>query len=346
MKAVQKVDRGNGFLECRDIPEPSAGPGKIKIKVAYCGICGSDLHIVEGFEPPNASYPFPVTLGHEYSGTVVEVGEGVTQFAVGDRVTSNVSTGFCGKCYQCLSGNYYACPGNRNMGYETDGFMAEYAAVDAGIAFKLPDNISFEEGAQVEPACVAAFATLEKVNLKPTDTCVVFGAGAIGLLTLQFLKLCGSKVIVADLSSVAGRLELAVKYGADLVIENDKVDAMAEIRKATGGAGADYIFECTAAEPCINLATLTVKRGGTVVMLGITAPTGTTFKYYLLSMLQGNTIINSFGHRLHTWPRVISLIAEGKISVKDLVTHKFTFEQFEEAFGCKDPGKIKVLLHP
>lgn len=346
MKAVQKVARGNGFLECREVDEPVAAPGKIKIKVAYCGICGSDMHIVEGFEPPGASWPFPVTLGHEYSGTVVEIGEGVTKFQVGDRVTSNVSTGFCGKCHICLSGNYYACPENRNMGYETDGFMAEYAVVDEGIAFKLPDNLSFEEGAQVEPACVAAFATLEKANLKPGDTAVVIGAGVIGLLVVQFVKLCGAKAIVIDLSSAGNKLALARQYGADLVLENDKTDAIAEVRRATGGTGADYIFECTAAEPCINQATLMTRRGGTIVMLGITPPEGTTFKYYLLSILQGHTIVNSFGHRLHTWPRVIQLISEGRISVKELVTHKLGFEQCAKAFENQEPGKIKILLHP
>jgi L-iditol 2-dehydrogenase len=261
-------------------------------------------------------------------------------------VTSNVSTGFCGKCYTCLSGNYYACPSNKNMGYETDGFMAEYAVIEAGIVFKLPDNISFEEGAQIEPACVAAYAVLEKVDLRPDDTVVIMGAGAIGLLTLQFVKLCGAKAIIVDLSTATSRLKLAKKYGADHILENDKVEAISEVRKLTDGKGADYVFECTAAEPCINQATLMVRRLGTIVMLGITSPDGTNFKYFLNTIMQGDNIVCSFGHRIATWPRVIKLISEGKISVKELITHKFKFEQYEEAFNLKDPNRLKILLEP
>ncbi|MDR2157489.1 MAG: alcohol dehydrogenase catalytic domain-containing protein [Clostridiales Family XIII bacterium] len=346
MKAIRKIDHGPGHLALVDAEEPQVRAGAIKIKVEVCGICGSDLHIVEGFEPPGASYPFPVTLGHEYSGTVVEVGEGVTDFNVGDRVTSNVSDGFCGKCYRCLSGNYYACPTNKNMGYECDGFMQEYAVVDAGIAFRLPDNISFEEGAQIEPACVAAFAVLEKVSLKPGDTCVVMGAGTIGLLVLQFVKLCGAKAVVVDLSSAASRLELAKRFGADCVLENDKADVIAEVRKLTAGVGADYVFECTAAERCINQSLMMLRRLGTLVELGITDPQGTMLRYFLFDILSGHNIICAFGHRLHTWPRVIGLVAAGKIKVQEMISHRFAFSDYEKAFRLQDPNKLKVLLVP
>ena len=346
MKAIKKMDHGHGHLALVETDEPAVRPGTLKIKVEACGICGSDLHIVEGFEPPGISYPFPVTLGHEYSGTVVEVGEGVTNFSVGDRVTSNVSTGFCGKCYMCLSGNYYACPTNRNMGYECDGFMQEYVVVDAGIAFKLPESISFEEGAQVEPICVAAFAVFEKASLKPNDVCVIMGAGTIGLLALQLVKLCGAKAIVVDLSSAANRLELAKEFGADLVLENDKTEAIAEVKKFTRGLGADYVFECTAAEVCINQSLLMLRRLGTLIELGITDPAGTTLKYFLFDILAGHNIVCSFGHRLHTWPRAIGLLAEGKVRVREMITHRFPFESYDEAFNLKDPNKLKVLLIP
>jgi L-iditol 2-dehydrogenase len=165
-------------------------------------------------------------------------------------------------------------------------------------------------------------------------------------LTLQFVKLCGARAIAVDLSSARAKLELAGKYGADLIVENDKADAMAEVRKYTGGVGADYVFECTALESCINQGLLMLRRLGTFVELGITSPEGTTLKYFLLSILQGHTIVCAFGHRLHTWPRVIRLMAEGKITVKELITHRFTFDEYKEAFSCKDPDRLKILLTP
>jgi threonine dehydrogenase-like Zn-dependent dehydrogenase len=224
--------------------------------------------------------------------------------------------------------------------------MTDYVVVPSAGVFKLSDSISFEEAAQVEPACVAGNAVLEKVNLKPNDTVVIMGAGPIGLLVLQFVKLCGAKAIVIELSRETTKLALAKKFGADYIFENDKCDSITEVRKLTLGKGVDYLFECTAVESCINQASLMVRAGGTFVELGITPAEGTMFKFFLLLVMQGINILCSFGHRPPMWERVLQLIEEKKLNTADLVTHKFSYKQFEEAFALKGPERVKVLLHP
>jgi L-iditol 2-dehydrogenase len=346
MKAVRKLERGAGHLECVEMDEPILTSGKVKIKVAYCGLCGSDSHIIGGYEPPGAQIPIPITLGHEYSGTVSAVGDGVKKFAVGDRVTGIVTTGFCGKCQSCLSGDIARCQESKNIGYETDGAMAEFICMEEGTTFKLPDNVSFEEGAQVEPAAVAAHAVLELVDLKPSDTVVIMGAGPIGLLVLQFVKACGAKTILVDVSSGKERLDLGKKLGADVIFENDKCELIKEVRTMTSGKGVDHVFECSGADICITQAIMMTRQAGTIVELAITNPAGSTIKSFLYAVMNNMRIQFAYGHNLGSWQKALQLMADGKINTKDLVTHTFGFEECNEAVACNDSNKVKVLLHP
>lgn len=344
MLAIRKMEAGPGHLAYVDVPEPVVKPYTVKIKIAYCGICGSDYHIVDGYETPGVPTPFPLTLGHEYSGTIAEVGEGVTGFNVGDRVTALVTINYCGHCSSCLKGEFFKCAGAKNMGYECDGAMTDYIVVPAAGVFKLPDSVSLEAGALVEPTCVAGNAVLEKVHIKPNETVAIMGAGQIGLLILQFVKLCGGKAIV--ISRGKKKLDLAKKFGADYILANDQCDAITEVRKITLGKGVDYLFETTASEACINQASLMVAARGKFVELGITPPTGTTFTFFLLLVMQGIDVLCSFGHMPPMWEKVIGLMAEKKIVVEDFITHRFSYSQFEEAFASRSSDKIKVLLHP
>ena len=346
MKAVQKLEHGVGYLGYVEVEEPKIAPGSVKIKVEYCGICGSDLHIVGGFETPTSPLPIPFTMGHEYSGTIAEIGDGVTQFKVGDRVTGIVTKGFCGKCRSCLMGDIGRCQDAINIGYECDGAMAEYICMPEGATFKLPDNVSLEEGALVEPAAVVAHAVLENVDIKPTDTVVVMGAGPIGLLVLQFAKACGAKTILADISSANARLELGKKLGADYTFENDKCNVIQEVRALTFGKGADFVFECTGVDIVITQSIMMTKRAGTIVELALTSAEGSNIKAYIVAVMQNMRIQFSYGHNLGTWKKTLQMMADGRINTKDLVTHKFKFEDFNEAFECNDANKIKVLLHP
>ena len=347
MKAVRKMEHGLGHVACVDIPEPEVKPGFIKIKVAYCGICGTDDHIVRhGLETPQG-LDLPVTLGHEYSGTVVEVGEGVTDFKVGDRVTTGGLTNWCGKCMACK--NFLGlgtCPHSRSIGYEVDGAMAEYIVHEDGYTFKLPDNISFEEAAIIEPAAVACHAVLEVADIKPTDNVVIFGAGPIGLLVLQFVKLCGAKAALIDVSAAAGRLQKAKDFGADVVLENDKCNAIEEIGKIFGGQ-VNAAFDCTSQSICIDQAIMMTSFNGSIYLVGTPdMKEGYTMKAAIAAFMKEQTIKFAFAHRWPTWPKTIRLIAEGRINAKDMITHYFPFDKCEEAFYLTDPDKVKVLLHP
>lgn len=346
MKAVRKVEHGPGHIKCVEIDEPKIKPGFVKIKIAYCGICGTDAHIIGGYEPPYAPLPVPFTMGHEFSGTVVEVGEGVTRIAVGDRVTSNVPTGFCGKCLDCLSGNMDLCQHGKNIGYETDGAMTEYFLMEEAQIFKLPDNVSLEEGALVEPACVAAQAVLEFADVKPTDTCVIMGAGPIGLIAMQFVKACGATAISIDLSAAANRLRLAKDLGADYVFENDKCDVVKEILTLTNGRGVDYVFELTGADACISQAILVTRRRGTIVEIGVPNPAGANIQAFMLAVMQSLRIQCSFGYTPATWAKVLKMMGEKRIRTAEMVSHKFSYDECDQAITCNDPGKMKILLHP
>jgi L-iditol 2-dehydrogenase len=341
------MEHGLGHVACVDIPEPVAGPGKLKIKVAFCGICGTDDHIVRhGLETPSG-LDLPVTLGHEYGGTVVEVGEGVSNFKVGDRVTTGGLTGWCGQCYACKSLlGIGACKSARSIGYEVDGAMAEYIVHEEGYAFKIPDNMSFEEAAIIEPSAVACHAVLEVADVKPSDSVVIFGAGPIGLLVLQYVKLCGARAYLVDVAAAAGRLQKANAFGADAVFENDKVNAIGEIMKLNGGP-ADCCFDCTSQSSCIDQAFLLTRFAGNVYLVGTPdMKEGYTFKLAIAAFMKEIAIKNAFAHRQPTWPKAIRLMAEGKINAKDMITHRFSFDECEKAFYCGDPDKIKVLLHP
>jgi len=346
MRAVRKTDHGAGHVECVEIDEPKIRKGCVKIKVEYCGICGSDSHIFGDFETPTAPLPIPFTFGHELSGTIVEIGEGVEKFNVGDRVTSNVITGYCGRCEACVSGHPGLCKHSHNAGYECDGAMAEYFVIEEGMVFALPDNISFEEGAQVEPACVAAHAVLELCNIKPSEVCVIMGCGPIGLLVLQFAKACGAECVCVDVSKFQNRLDLAKKYGADYVFANDQAHVVEEVRRLTKGQGVSYVFECTGDDMCFDQAVMMSKVHGKIVEIAITNDAGSTHRAFLLAVMMGLDIQCSFGHSYDTWPKVLQMMAEGKINTKDLVSHKFVFEDINKAIELDDPAKLKILMHP
>lgn len=347
MKAVRKMEHGLGHVACVDIPEPEVKPGSIKIKVEYCGICGTDDHIVRhGLETPQG-LDLPVTLGHEYSGTVVEVGEGVKGFKVGDRVTTGGLTGWCGECVACKNMlGLGSCAQARSIGYEVDGAMAEYIVHEEGYTFKLPDNMSFEEAAIIEPTAVAVHAVLEVANIQPTDKVAIFGAGPIGLLVLQIVKLCGAKAVLIDISAAAGRLEKAKAFGADAVFENDKCNAIAEVQKFFGGQ-ADAAFDCTSQSVCIDQAIMMTRFNGSIYLVGTPdMKEGYHLKASIAAFMKEQTIKFAFAHRFPTWPKAIRLIAEGRVNAKDMITHKFKFDDCEEAFYLADPDKVKVLLHP
>jgi L-iditol 2-dehydrogenase len=241
MKALELIEYEK--FEYKEIDSPIIKSNEVLIRVKACGICGSDVHGMDGTSGRRIP---PIVMGHEAAGTITEVGSSVdSQWKTGDRVTFD-STVYCGECWHCRRGDVNLCDDRMVLGVSCDdyrryGAFAEYVAVPAHILYRLPDTISFEQAAMVEAVSVAVHA-VARTPVKLGDSAVVFGGGMIGLLCLQALKVagCGFTAVV-DLD--AGKLETAKKLGADLALDPSKVDVPAAIREATGGRGADLAFE-------------------------------------------------------------------------------------------------------
>lgn len=248
-------------IRFEEIETPKPGKGQVKIKVKYTGICGSDVPRVNG----DACHYFPNVLGHEFSGTVAELGEGVTTLRVGDRV-SGVPLVPCMKCADCQKGDYSLCKHYSFIGSREFGSFAEYVVVPEKNVVKFGDDVSFEQGAFFEPATVALHG-LMRVDYQGGRTVAILGGGTIGLFTMQWAKIFGaSKVVVFDITPE--RLELAKKLGADAVIDTKEEDYLKKAKELTGGAGYDYVYETAGNTVTIKMAFELAANKAGVCMIG------------------------------------------------------------------------------
>ena len=347
MKALRKMKAAYGCMQLVDIPEPPVTPGHVKVKVAYCGICGSDMKFYHWTQRPGMNIPIPVTFGHEYSGTVTEIGEGVTGISVGERVVSETPEIYCGKCEQCRTGNNLLCPSKRSIGYQTDGAMADYIVIRQELIHKIPDNVSMEEAAVCEPASVTAHAVYDKAHVQAGDVAVVFGPGLIGLLTIQHVKCSGGKVILVGMSKDTERLEIGKKLGADAIIRSDETDVVEEVKKLTGGRGADVAFECTGANIVLNQAPLLLKRTGRLVMIAFFKPGTIPIDVWNTVVNNEIEIVGAYGQRYGNWERVLKLMAAKQLDVRAVTSHIFDLKDWEAGFTITEQQQgLKVLLKP
>jgi L-iditol 2-dehydrogenase len=259
-------------FEFGEVPRPEPGPDEVVVRVRACGICGSDVH---GYDGTSGRRIPPIIMGHEASGEIVEVGSAVTSWRAGERVTFD-STVYCGKCAYCRDGRVNLCTNRRVLGvscgdYRQHGAFAEYVVVPARILFALPDHLTFEQAAFAEPLSIALHA-VERVNPQPGESALVIGAGVIGLLVLQVLKMKGcGRVWVSDLNEA--RLAIARATGADEVFVPTAVDVAAEVARRTGGEGCDLTMECVGFGPAVQTAIDAVRKGGRVGLVGNLAAT-------------------------------------------------------------------------
>ncbi|MDN4075370.1 2,3-butanediol dehydrogenase [Fictibacillus terranigra] len=339
-------------VRVEEIPEPQVKEGTVKIKVKWAGICGSDLHeylVGPIFIPVEEPHPLtkdkaPIVLGHEFSGEVTEIGEGVTQVAVGDRVAVEPIYA-CGECVACRAGHYNVC---EQLGFHGlaggGGGFAEYTVVNENMVHKLPDNMSYEQGALVEPAAVALHAVRQS-KFKPGDTAAVFGTGPIGLLTIQALKAAGaSKVFVVDLSEE--RRNLARKIGADVILNPAEVDAVQEIKRLTNDLGVEVSFDAAGVEPTLNGAIQSTRFDGQVVIISIWEATASIPPNELV--LKERDMIGVLAYR-NIFPSVIKLISQGQMKAEDLITKKIMIDDIvQEGFEAlvNDKSHVKILVKP
>lgn len=328
------------------IREPIVTSDQIKVKVEWAGICGSDLHAyLHGLSleahPISGQKP-PMILGHEFSGTIVEIGDNVTSHQVDERVAIEPLF-YCGECYACKRGYYNQCSKVGFVGLNRDGGFAEYVIVDENMVHVLPNHVSFEEGALVEPTAVSFHAVRES-KLKAGDSVAIFGAGPIGLLTLLSAKAAGAtQIIVVDLSEE--RLEKARELGATTVINGTRDDIVETIYQLTNG-GVSVAYECAGVQPTMTNAVASVKQGGQVMAIAVYAqPVAIDMKQL---MLKAADITSTLAYR-HVFPEVIDMIATGRLDVKQVITKKINLKDIvEEGFIplINDKKQAKILVRP
>ncbi len=341
MKGLVKYKAGPGNMEIRDVPEPTPGPGQIKIEVKEAGICGSDLHIYNA-DIAIAQNP-PVITGHEFSGVVAAIGEGVTKFKVGDRVVSEAVFDYCGDCLYCRTGFYNLCINKRSLGYWYDGAFAKYTVVKESNAHILPDNIDFVTGAMLEPLACCTHAIYDCCHIEAGDVVLVPGPGAVGLTAAQVAKAEGATVIVTGTAVDGERLKVAKELGIDYAVNIQEEDIEKLVMDLTDGYGVDVVLECSGSEPGIRQAMQLMKKRGYYVQIGLTGKP-ITFDIETICYKEPH-FSGSMASRYVNWEKGIKLVQSGKVKLAPLVSHHLPLEQWEEAFQMfREKKGMKLIL--
>lgn len=357
MKAV--VLKAYNEIEMVEMPVPKPGPGEVLCRIKAVAICGSDPKMIEGHYA-NVNWPpyFPFVMGHEWSGQVVALGEGVTEFKVGDRVAGEAHKG-CGQCANCMSGHYTVClnygkdghdggvdKGHRHYGFYWQGANAEYNAYKVAALSPIPENVSYEVASLCDAAGVALHG-VELAGVTPGGTTVVFGPGPIGLCAMQEVKALGSDRVI--MIGRGKRLDTAKKLGADICIDFEKEDPVAKVLELTNGIGADEVMECSGANDNPYKACQLVKKTGAIALI---ANYREDLEQIPLPLNKINfNEIKIIGSKANPGEskKVLNFFSNGKIKGEEMITHIFPLEEYEKAvdiFKNRKEGAIKVVITP
>jgi L-iditol 2-dehydrogenase len=337
-----KLQRGDGYVDLREVENPSPAPDEVLVRVKRAGVCGTDIHILHD-EFPKAKPPF--ILGHEFSGIIEAVGKEVESWKTGDRVVSETTAYSCGACRYCQTGDTQLCPERKAYGYVFNGGFAEYVVIKANLIHRLPDTVNFSEGALCEPLACCTHAALERVQLQPHEIALVTGPGAIGLIMLQVVRSTGARVILCGLDSDRERLNLGGELGADHLVNVLKEDLTSKVMDLTKGYGVDKAFECAgtaaATRDCIRLT----RKGGTLIQVGLFGkPVELPFEEIAFKEL---TVVGSFAQKKSSWDHGLKLLADGKVMTGPLVSGEYPLDRWKEAFEKSERRVgVKFLLYP
>lgn len=331
MKAA--IFHGSGQpLTVEDVPTPEPAAGEVLIRVAACGVCHTDLHYLDHgtptFKPP------PMILGHEVSGTVEEVGAEVERFAVGDRVLAAAVLS-CGVCEACRTGRENICENSVMLGNHTDGGYAEFVAVRAKDVFALPEEIPLVEGSVIADAVTTPYhAVVNRGRVTPGDWVVVVGCGGVGLNVVQMAVAVGARVVAVDISPA--KLEWAARLGAAHTLDSGSLDRVdREVRGLTGG-GAHVAFEVVGKAVTQETALASLRSGGRLVLVGY-SPEKMSLNAGRV-MFREMEILGSLGCRPVDYPRVIELVRQGRVRVRELVTQRHSLDEIADAFDAARAG--------
>lgn len=330
---------GNKTFAVADLPTPHAGPGELVLRNQVCGVCGTDVHIYHG-EPGSADVNPPVVLGHEYSGEVVEVGKGVTGFAVGDHVTVDPNI-YCGHCAYCQNGKKQLCPSMEAIGVTRDGGFAQYSRIPASQAFKLEPTVPWEAAAMAEPLACCLHG-IDLAGIQVGDKVCVVGGGAIGLLMVQLAKLSGASQIVLSEPNEKRR-QVGLQLGANAALDPTRPDAQEAFAQVLGG-GANVVIECVGNVPAVKSAFQFAGKGATVLLFSV-PKVDATFDLPLFDVYKKELTIKGSFVNPDTHARAVALINSGKVDFDPIITHRFTLDQLPEAIAMQmSDASIKVVV--
>lgn len=343
MKAL--VLKAYNQLVYQDVPEPTFEPDEVMIRVKTCGICGSDVHGMDG--STGRRIP-PLIMGHEAAGIIAQVGSKVKDFQAGQSVTFD-STLYCGSCFYCRRGEINLCDHRRVLGvscdeYRQNGAFAEYVAVPQQILHPLPQGLSFEHAAMVEPCSIALHA-VGRTAISLNDTAVVVGAGMIGLLVVQALRLAGcGKIIAIDIE--AEKLDLARQLGADFTLNSSESEVLSEIEKLTDNRGADVVIEAVGITQTVKTALASVRKGGTVTVIGNLS---SQVELPLQRLVSREITFHGSCASRGDYPTCLDMIAREAINVQVLISAVAPLGEgagwFQRLYQ-KEKGLLKVILVP
>lgn len=340
---VAQLHQSRSF-QITDLPIADPAPGEVQVRVEACGICGSDLHYFTDGGIGDARCVYPMVMGHEPTGVVVKAGSGAN-WSPGDRVALEPAV-YCYRCEQCLAGRHNLCANLRFLGSPSDpGFFREFINLPTENLLPLPSELGFSEGTLFEPFAVVLHST-RFLSLQPGSRFAVFGAGPVGLMTIFTLHLAGASRIWC-VEPVAERRELALKLGADAVIDPGPGDAARQILAETGKRGVDAVFDCATRGRSLQDSSLAVRLGGSLVVTGIPSEGRTALDFHLLRRKEV-TVFNVRRSNRES-ETALELLVEHRARLASIVTHEIPFEGLPQAFekleGYQD-GMVKVVVRP
>lgn len=336
---LQQVMTAPGEIEFREIPVPQPQEGQVLIKIKKIGVCGSDIHVYHGKHPFTT---YPVTQGHEVSGEIADLGEGAAKFKIGQKVTIEPQV-VCGKCYPCRHGQYNLCEALKVMGFQTTGTASEYFAVDETKVTLLPESMSFDEGAMIEPLAVAVHAVKRSGDINGKKI-VVLGAGPIGNLVAQAAKGMGAEsVMITDVSDF--RLELAKRCGVDFAVNTSAENFGFAMTEAFGSDKADIIYDCAGNDITMGQAIKYARKGSTIILVAVYAGIA---KVDLAVLNDHELDLNTtMMYRHEDYVDAIKLVENKKILLEPLMSKTFAFKEYLAAYKYIDENRetsMKVLI--
>lgn len=342
MKALVKYASGEGNVDILDVEEPRCGRNEAKLEIAYCGLCGTDLHVLHD---TFRNYP-PVILGHEFAGRVVEIGPDVDPVLLGKRMAGlGASSVICGKCDFCKIGRFIFCKFRRGMGHGVNGAFARFAVLRTDQLFEIPQNCSMRAAALTEPFAAAVQAVHEVSPVRSGDYALISGPGPIGLLCLKLLVAQGVRAIVAGTAQDRERLEAAKTFGAIATVNVSQLDVVDVARECTNGVGVDAAFECAGNASSVRACLQSLRPMGHYTQVAIC---GTEIDFPIDSVFYKQlTVAGSVCYTGQTWRHAMRILAEGRVQLEDLISLELPLSQWKQAFDmCSRRQGLKVLLYP